>query len=72
VLMVNIPKITRHIVASSFVVIDDYFVFQNEKGEEVARYSTKNTVIKNITKSWKSYTAKKETEDTKKSNKNWG
>jgi len=72
VLMVNIPKITRHIVASSFVVIDDYFVFQDEKGEEVARYSTKNTAIKTITKSWKSYTAKKETEDTKKSNKNWG
>jgi hypothetical protein len=72
VVMPNIPKSIRQVVASSVKVVGDYFVFEDEKGNAIAHYSTKNTIIKTITKSWKSYTEKNETEDTKKSNKNWG
>jgi len=66
IIMPNIPKTIRQVVASSVKLTGDYFVFQDENGDVIAHYSTKNTIIKTITKSWKSYTEKIKVEDIKK------
>jgi len=66
IIMPNIPKTIRQVVASSVKLTGDYFVFQDENGDAIAHYSTKNTIIKTITKSWKSYTEKIKVEDIKK------
>lgn len=62
-----VPGITiveKTIVAGSVKVVDDQYEFLDEKGNLIIGLPIKNVKIKTITKSWRSYTNEKRTEDT--------
>lgn len=62
-----VPGITiveKTIVAGSVKVVDDQYEFLDEKGNLIIGLPIKNVKIKTITKSWRSYTDEKRTEDT--------
>lgn len=61
-----VPGITiveKTIVAGSVKVVDDQYEFLDEKGNLIIGLPIKNVKIKTITKSWRSYTDEKRTED---------
>jgi hypothetical protein len=60
----GITVVNKTIVAGSVKVVDDQYEFLDEKGNLIIGLPIKNVKIKNITKSWSSYTKENKTEDT--------
>ncbi len=60
----GITVVNKTIVAGSVKVVGDQYEFLDEKGKLIIGLPIKNVKIKTITKSWRSYTDEKRTEDT--------